>query len=48
MATKDLKARLKLKYDLYANWITNDPVLLAGEAAIAVVPSDTHAVVQDP
>ena len=48
MATKDLKARLKLKYDLYANWITNDPVLLAGEAAIAVVPADTGAVVQEP
>ena len=48
MATKDLKARLKLKYDLYANWIANDPVLLAGEAAIAVVPADTNAVVQEP
>ena len=48
MATKDLKARLKLKYDLYANWITNDPVLLAGEAAIAVVPAKTGAVVQEP
>ena len=48
MATKDLKARLKLKYDLYANWIANDPVLLAGEAAIAVVPADTGAVVQEP
>lgn len=48
MATKDLKARLKLKYDLYANWITNDPVLLAGEAAIAVVPAETGAVVQEP
>lgn len=48
MATKDLKARLKLKYDLYANWITNDPILLAGEAAIAVVPAETGAVVQEP
>ena len=48
MATKDLKARLKLKYDLYANWIANDPVLLAGEAAIAVIPADTGAVVQEP
>ena len=48
MATKDLKARLKLKYDLYANWIANDPVLLAGEAAIAVVPAETNAVVQEP
>ena len=48
MATKDLKARLKLKYDLYANWITNDPILLAGEAAIAVIPADTGAVAQEP
>ena len=48
MATKDLKARLKLKYDLYANWIANDPVLLAGEAAIAVIPAETGAVVQEP
>lgn len=29
-----LKTRIKLKYDTLTNWITNDPVLLAGEMAV--------------
>lgn len=38
--TKTLNTRLQLKYDSYANWSTNNPVLLAGEVAIATVPTD--------
>lgn len=34
---KKLNVRVQLKYDSYENWITNDPVLKQGEAAIAVV-----------
>lgn len=34
---KTLSTRLKLRYDTHENWITNDPVLLAGELALSVV-----------
>lgn len=39
MATenKRLQTRLMLKYDTYANWTTNNPNLLKGEVAIAVI-----------
>ena len=33
-----LNTRIKLKYDTYENWIAKDPVLLAGEVAIATIP----------
>ena len=36
---KELKTRISLKYDTYANWLKNDPVLLPGEVAIATIPS---------
>ena len=39
MAEKILKTRIQLKYDTYANWTTNNPVLKAGEVAIATVPT---------
>ena len=48
MANTTFNARLKLKYDTYSNWATNNPVLLAGEAAVAVVPASTGAVQQEP
>ena len=48
MATKQLNARISLKYDTYANWADKNPVLLAGEAAVAVVPASTGAVQQEP
>lgn len=48
MANTTFNARLKLKYDTYSNWTTNNPVLLAGEAAVAVVPAATGAVAQEP
>lgn len=37
-----LNTRIKLKYDTYANWIANDPVLLAGEVAIATVADNEN------
>ena len=45
---KTLNARLSLKYDTYANWTSNNPVLLAGEAAVTVVPGETGAVQREP
>lgn len=35
-----LNTRIKLKYDSYENWIAKDPVLLAGEVAIATVAAN--------
>lgn len=37
MAEKKLNVRVLLKYDSHENWIANDPVLKAGEAAISTV-----------
>ncbi len=37
MAEKILKTRIQLRYDTLANWTTNDPVLKAGELAIATI-----------
>lgn len=34
---KVFQTRIQLKYDTYANWSTNNPVLKAGEMAIATV-----------
>ena len=48
MAIKQLDARISLKYDTYTNWVSRNPVLLAGEAAVAVVPASTGAVQQEP
>ena len=48
MAIKQLAARISLKYDTYTNWVSRNPVLLAGEAAVAVVPASTGAVQQEP
>lgn len=39
MAEKILQTRLLLKYDTYANWTSNNPVLKAGEMAVATVPA---------
>ena len=43
MAEKTLKTRFKLRYDTLANWVKNDPVLLAGEVAIATIPTAAPA-----
>lgn len=37
MANKTFKTRILLKYDSYTNWTKNDPVLKAGEVAIAYI-----------
>ena len=39
MAEKNLNVRIALKYDTYANWTANNPVLKAGEVAIATIPT---------
>lgn len=48
MATNTLNARFGLKYDTYANWTKNNPVLMAGELAFVEVPAETGAVQQEP
>lgn len=40
MATNTLNTRILLKYDTYANWLANDPILKAGELAIATVAAN--------
>lgn len=42
MAEHTLNTRILLKYDSYANWTKNNPVLKAGEMAIATVPAGTN------
>lgn len=39
MAEKTLNTRILLKYDTYTNWMTNNPILKAGEVAIATITS---------
>ena len=41
MANTTLNTRIQLKYDTYANWTTNNPVLLSGEIAVVVVPASS-------
>ena len=48
MANKTFNVRLKLKYDTYTNWHTKNPVLLAGELAICVVPADSNQATNEP
>lgn len=48
MAEKIVNTRIQLKYDTYANWTENNPVLKSGEMAITVVPASTGAVQQEP
>ena len=48
MANKTFNTRLKLKYDTYTNWHTKNPVLLAGELAICVVPAASNQATNEP
>lgn len=48
MAEIKFNIRLQNKYDTYANWVANNPVLKAGEVAIVEVPASTGAVAQEP
>lgn len=45
--SNELQTRIMLKYDSYTNWTTNNPVLLAGEVAIATIPSGTSVPTKD-
>ena len=40
--SNELMTRIALKYDSYENWVSNNPVLLAGEVAIATIPVSDH------
>lgn len=40
MAEKILNTRLLLKYDTYANWTSNNPVLKTGEMAVATIANN--------
>lgn len=39
MANVELKTRIKLRYDTFANWSTTNPTLLKGEVAVTSVPA---------
>lgn len=41
MAGKIINTRILVKYDTYDNWVTNDPVLLPGEFALATIDTGT-------
>lgn len=43
MAEKILKTRIQLRYDTLENWGANNPVLKAGEIAIATIPTAAPA-----
>lgn len=44
---RTFQTRVQLKYDTFENWMNNDPVLLAGEIAIATVDT-TNGTVSNP
>lgn len=48
MPNTTFNTRISLKYDTYSNWTSQDPVLLAGEIAVVVVPAESGAVTQEP
>ena len=45
---KVFQTRIQLKYDTYANWSTNNPVLKAGEMAIATVAAGEQSMTNLP
>lgn len=48
MATKTLNIRVQSKYDVLANWNANNPVLLKGEVAYVIIPSESGAMATEP
>lgn len=48
MAEKQLNTRIQLKYDSYTNWTTKNPVLKAGELAIATIETNADGVKNAP
>ena len=43
LKNNEIQTRIALKYDLYENWVSLNPVLLAGEVAVATVAVETEA-----
>jgi len=41
-------ARIRAKYDIYENWMTNDPTPLEGELCVVIVPVSAGVVAQEP
>ena len=48
MAEQTFNTRIALKYDTYANWKTKNPVLKAGEFAVAAIPSNQDGIQNAP
>ena len=48
MSIKNMAVRLALKYDSYSEWTKNNPVLLAGEAAVVNVPAAAGTGLNEP
>ena len=48
MANKTLNTRIKLRYDSYENWLSKNPVLLAGEVAFATIEENKDGVQNAP
>ena len=47
-ASKNLNVRIQNKFDTYANWVKNDPILLKGEIALTVIPASSNSGLQEP
>lgn len=48
MALKTINSKILLRYDQYSAWTTKNPVLLAGEVAVAVAPADAGTGLHEP
>lgn len=48
MSIKNLNVRIQNKFDTYAEWVKNDPILLKGEIALTVIPVSSNSGLQEP
>lgn len=46
--SKNLNVRIQNKFDTYANWVENDPILLKGEIALTMIPASSQSGLQEP
>lgn len=46
--SKNLNVRIQNKFDTYAEWVKNDPILLKGEIALTVIPASSQSGLQEP
>lgn len=46
--SKNLNVRIQNKFDTYAEWVKNDPILLKGEIALTVIPASSNSGLQEP